>query len=170
MLSSASRPSGHAWWSPRLVEAEATAANPEQGCWQGRQDAQNSCEGVFKGPTVTMPAVARGHPWMTPQLLPSSPVWIAQPPEKACYNWIQSNKRESPHLPLQASRHSRVLGGAISGSHLRAPVKKRPNLADQSTSSPGGQSHLRADIFNKKVIRLHLRDPEPDLLGRPGPT
>ena len=36
------------------------------------------------------------------------------------------------------------------------PVMKRTNPAAQSMSSPGGQSHLRADIFNKKVIRSNF--------------
>ena len=66
---------------------------------------------------------------MTPQLLPSSPVSMMQPPEEACYNWIQSNRRERPHLPLQASGHSRVQGGAVVVSHLHAPVTSPPKGA-----------------------------------------
>lgn len=90
------------------MEAEATAANPEQGRWQGSQDARNSCECVYKGPTVTMPAVVRGHPRMTPQLLPS-PVSITQPPEEACYTGSRATGGSSPTCPyrLQDTAESR---------------------------------------------------------------
>ena len=101
------------------MEAEAAAANPEQGRWQGRQDAQNPREGVCEGPAMTMPAVVRGHVDG-----PASPVWMVQPPEEAYYEWIQSNKRENPLLLLQASRHSRVQGGAVPVSCLCAPGDK----------------------------------------------
>ena len=101
------------------MEAEAAAANPEQGRWQGCQDAQNPREGVCEGPAMTMPTVVRGHVDG-----PASPVWMIQPPKEACYKWIQSNKRESPLLLLQASRHSRVQGGAMPVSYLRAPGDK----------------------------------------------
>ena len=68
---------------------------------------------------MTLPAMVRGHVDG-----PASPVWMVQPPEEVCYEWVQRNKRESPHIPLHTSRHSQVQGGAVLVSYVCAPGDK----------------------------------------------